>query len=86
MGTARIFSGVSPGTIPVSFGYGHKEYGSKSYSIGDDVVKGNPGIGKGVLMDLVAIRDHTLGRPVLLGDPVCGAISRNYTPAKVEKV
>ncbi|GBE55397.1 MAG TPA: tetrathionate reductase subunit TtrA [Euryarchaeota archaeon] len=84
--TAKLLEGVMPGTIAIAFGYGHTEWGSRDYTIGKKLVRGDRDIGRGININPVALRDNSLKGIHLLSDPVCGGISRNYIPAKIEKI
>ncbi len=84
--TAKLSVGVMPCTIPIAFGYGHKEWGSRDYAIGGRVIKGDPDIGTGVNINPLGMRDNSLKKMHLLSDPVCGGVSRNYIPARIEKI
>ncbi|WP_339061095.1 molybdopterin-dependent oxidoreductase [Tepidibacillus marianensis] len=83
VGEAKVRDGLMPGTIAIAFGYGHWEYGSKTYQTGTKNVAGNEKIGAGVALNPMAHREKNGN---LVNDPVSGAISRNDTRAKLMKI
>ena len=83
MGEAKIRNGLMPGTIGIAFGYGHWEYGSKSYSINGKQIKGNEKIGAGIALNPIIFREKNGN---LVQDPVSGVTSRNDTRAKLIKL
>ncbi|GBF11259.1 molybdopterin dinucleotide binding domain-containing protein [Tepidibacillus sp. HK-1] len=82
-GEAKIRDGLMPGSIAIAFGYGHWEYGSKTYEVGGKEVKGNKKIAAGIALNPIAHREKNGN---LVNDPVSGAISRNDTRAKIVKL
>lgn len=82
-GVALTRQGLMPGTLAVAFGYGHWEYGSKPYAIGNDTIQGDAKRGAGFALNPLVPRDP---HGWLVNDPVGGSIARNDTRAKVVKV
>ncbi|TCS82455.1 molybdopterin dinucleotide binding domain-containing protein [Tepidibacillus fermentans] len=83
VGQAKIRDGLMPGTIAIAFGYGHWEYGSRTYQVGGKKVSGNEKIAAGVALNPIAHREKNGN---MVNDPVSGAISRNDTRAKLMKL
>jgi len=79
-GEAKVRDGLMPGTIAIAFGYGHWEYGSKTFVVDGKEVKGNKSIGAGVALNPIVHREKNGN---IANDPVSGAISRNDTRAKL---
>jgi len=83
VGEAKVRDGLMPGTIAIAFGYGHWEYGSRTYNVEGKKVAGNEKIGAGVALNPIAHREKNGN---LVNDPVSGAASRNDTRAKLLKM
>ena len=82
-GEAKVRDGLMPGTIAIAFGYGHWEYGAKTYQNGGKNVVGNKKISAGVALNPIIHREKNGN---IVSDPVSGAASRNDTRAKLIKL
>lgn len=85
-GTVKVRRGVRQGTIGVEYGYGHWGARAKSYSIDGQKVPADPKAGKGVLLNLLALRDISLKSAHPLVDLVGGSTDRNTIKARVIKL
>jgi len=83
-GKVRVIEGIRPGTIAVSWSYGHWAYGSNDVVVNGDVVKGDKRRGTGVVPNPVMWLDPVVG-DVCLTDPIAGSASFYDTFVKVEK-
>jgi len=84
-GTLLVRDGVAPNTLGIAFGYGHWEYGARSYSVGDKVIPADPAVGTGVAVNGLGLMDTTV--PLYgFADPATGIPARNGGRFKVEKV
>jgi tetrathionate reductase subunit A len=86
-GTAKVRRGVGKGSIAIEYGYGHwGSAGNKGYQIGDKTVTGDTKGGKGVLLNLLALRDISLKAMHPLSDLVGGSSDRNTIKARIIKL
>lgn len=84
-GTALVREGIAKGTIGIAFGYGHWEYGSKSFAIdGKEKEQSDETRGQGVL--LVQITDPSIEGIFGFSEVSTGTPSRNGGAYKVEKL
>ena len=82
-GTALVREGIAKGTIGIAFGYGHWEYGAKSYTIdGKEHSDENRGQGS----HLVQLLDPTIEGLFGFSEVSTGTPSRNGGAYKVEKL
>ncbi len=81
-----VIDGVSPGTIAIEHGYGHKQLGASSYEIDETKIEGNAKIKRGINLNDFGIIDHTKTIQSPWEDWVCGSVVRQGIPAKIEKV
>lgn len=82
-GIAKIRDGLMPGSIAIAFGYGHWEYGSRTYQIDGKEIKGNEKIAAGIALNPIVFREKNGN---IVTDHVSGVTSRNDTRAKIMKV
>ncbi|MGF1868845.1 tetrathionate reductase subunit A [Photobacterium indicum] len=83
---AMIVEGVQQGTLGIEHGFGHKELGARSHTIGDKVQPINKYNADGVNINDIGLTDPTReGKGVLL-DWVVGAAARQALPAKIAKI
>jgi len=82
-GSALVREGIAKGTIGIAFGYGHWEYGSKSFAI-DGKEQSDETRGQGVL--LVQITDPSIEGIFGFSEVSTGTPSRNGGAYKVEKL
>ncbi|MBP1759465.1 MAG: putative anaerobic dehydrogenase, partial [Firmicutes bacterium] len=86
-GTAKVRRGVGKGSIAIEYGYGHwGAAGDKGYQVGDKKVAGDSKDGKGVLLNLLALRDVSLKEVHPLSDLVGGSNDRNTVKARIVKL
>lgn len=85
-GTAKVRPGIRQGTLGIEYGYGHWAGGAKSYHIDGKEVKGEPKSGKGVLLNLITLRDPSLKPVHPLTDIVGGSTDRNTTKSRIVKL
>ena len=85
VGKVRVIEGMRPGTIAVSWSYGHWAYGSNDVEVDGQVIKGDPRRGAGTVPNPAMWIDPVL-KNVCLTDPIGGSASFYDTWVKVEKV
>lgn len=86
-GTAKVRRGVGKGSIAIEYGYGHwGAAGDKGYQVGDKKFAGSSKDGKGVLLNLLALRDVSLKAVHPLSDLVGGSTDRNTIKARIVKL
>ncbi len=83
-GKVKLVEGMRPGTVAVSWSYGHWAYGSNNVEVDGQVVKGDPRRGTGIVPNPSMRVDPALG-DVCLTDPIGGSASFYDTRVKVEK-
>ncbi|AHF07732.1 molybdopterin dinucleotide binding domain-containing protein [Desulfitobacterium metallireducens] len=85
-GTAKVRRGVRQGSIAVEYGYGHWGAGAKSYTVDGKEIPVNPKDGKGILLNLLALRDTSMNNMHPLVDLVGGSADRNTIKARLVKL
>ncbi|MFQ5593209.1 MAG: molybdopterin-dependent oxidoreductase [Anaerolineae bacterium] len=84
-GLVRVVEGMRPGTVAVSWSYGHWAYGSNDVEVDSQVVKGDAARANGIVPNPAMRVDPALG-DVCLTDPIGGSASFYDTRVRVEKV
>ena len=84
-GIVQAIEGIRPGTITVSWSYGHWAYGCNDVEIDGQIVMGDPRRATGTVPNPSMRIDPVLG-DVCLTDPIGGSASFYDTRVKVEKV
>lgn len=83
-GYALVRPGIAKGTIGIAFGYGHWEYGTKSYNVDGKDIDGNESMGAGVhLMSLV---DPKIDKLFGISEASTGGPGRNGGAYRIEKL
>ena len=82
----KIRAGVAKGTLGISFGFGHWQYGAKKYKVDNNSVGGDEVRGGGIAFNTLSMMDPTMQTFYPLSDEVGGASARNTIKAKVVKV
>ncbi|HVJ48182.1 molybdopterin dinucleotide binding domain-containing protein [Desulfitobacterium sp.] len=85
-GTVKVRRGVRQGSIAVEYGYGHWGAGAKSYTVDGKVISADPKGGKGVLLNLLALRDISMKTAHPLVDLIGGSTDRNTIKARIIKL
>lgn len=85
VGKVKVIEGVRPGTVAVSWSYGHWAYGSNDVVVNDKTIKGDPRRGTGIVPNPAMWLDPVVG-DVCLTDPIGGSASFYDTFIKLEKV
>lgn len=85
-GKLLVRNGIAKGTVGVTFGYGHWEYGAKQHMVGDKKLGGNKAIGTGVNLTEISMMDPTVPFTFALSEMMTGAPSRNGGAYRIEKV
>lgn len=83
-GTAWVRDGIAKGTIGIAYGYGHWEYGAKSFDIEGTGEQSNADIGKGV--HLMALMDPSIDGIFGFSEASTGGPSRNGGAYRIEKL
>lgn len=73
-GKARVLQGIRPGTVAVSWHYGHWAYGSSDVVVNGQTITGDPRRGTGICTNAV-LRVDDATRNTALTDPVGGSVS-----------
>ena len=84
-GRVRVIEGIRPGTVAVSWSYGHWAYGANDVVVNGKVIKGDPRRGTGIVPNPAMWLDPVL-KDVCLTDPIGGSASFYDTYVRVEKV
>jgi len=84
VGRVKVVEGIRPGTVAVSWSYGHWAYGSNDVEVDGQLVKGDPRRGSGIVPNPAMWIDPVL-KNVCLTDPIGGSASFYDTRVKVEK-
>lgn len=84
-GKARVTEGIRPGTIAVSWHYGHWAYGARDVVVDGQVVRGDARRGKGLVPNPAMRVDPALG-DMCLNDPVGGSAGFYDTHVKLVPV
>lgn len=83
---AVVRDGVSPGTVAIEHGYGHRAFGAADITIDNKTVPGDPGLASGVLLNDLGMLDPTRSNAGVWVDPISGTAVRNGLPARIEKI
>lgn len=83
-GTALVREGIAKGTIGIAFGYGHWEYGAKSYTIEGTGEQSEEARGHGV--HLIQLTDPSIEGIFGFSEVSTGTPSRNGGAYKVQKL
>ncbi len=84
-GKVKVIEGIRPGTVAVSWHFGHWAYGARDVVINGQVIKGDPRRATGLCPNSVMLEDPVL-KNVSLTDPIGGSASFYDTRVKVVKV
>jgi anaerobic selenocysteine-containing dehydrogenase len=84
-GKVKVTEGMRPGTVAVSWSYGHWAYGSNDVEVDGQVVRGDARRASGIVPNPAMRVDPVLG-DVCLTDPIGGSASYYDTKIRVEKV
>lgn len=85
VGKLLVRQGIARGTVAVAFGYGHWEYGSRTYQIGDKKISGDSTIAAGVLLSGISLVDPTVDGIFGFSEMSTGGTSRNGGAFRIEK-
>jgi anaerobic selenocysteine-containing dehydrogenase len=85
VGKVKVIEGIRPGTIAVSWHFGHWAYGASDAVVDGKVIKGDKRRGTGLCPNVLMLTDPYL-RDVCLTDPIGGSSSFYDTPVKLVKV
>lgn len=85
VGIVKVIEGIRPGTVAVSWSYGHWAYGSNDVEINGQTVKGDPRRAHGIVPNPAMRIDPVLG-DVCLTDPIGGSASFYDTQVRLERV
>ncbi|WP_048601304.1 molybdopterin-dependent oxidoreductase [Rubeoparvulum massiliense] len=79
--------GVAKGTVAIAFGYGHWQYGVKSYEVGNETIPGDERRGKGVNLARISLLDPTVEAGIMgFSEMSTGIPSRNGGAFRIERV
>ncbi len=84
-GKVRAISGLRPGTVAVSWHYGHWAYGARDVKIDGETIKGDKSRGRGLVPNPAVVTDGYLN-DVCLTDPIAGDAVFNGTRVKLVKM
>ncbi len=84
-GKVKVIQGIRPGTVAVSWHFGHWAYGARDVVINGHVVKGDPRRATGLCPNAVMLEDPVL-KNVSLTDPIGGSASFYDTRVKIVKL
>ena len=84
-GRIKTIEGIRPGSVAVSWSYGHWAYGARDIEIDGQRIKGEPARGKGLVPNPAMAVDPYL-KDVALTDPIAGDSAFNGTRVKLVKV
>lgn len=84
-GRVKIMEGIRPGSVAVSWHYGHWAYGARDLQIDGERIEGEPARGKGLVPNPAMSVDPYL-KDVALTDPIAGDSAFNGTRVKLVKV
>ncbi|MFQ5613694.1 MAG: molybdopterin-dependent oxidoreductase [Anaerolineae bacterium] len=84
-GKVHVVQGIRPGTVAVSWSYGHWAYGSNDVEVDNQVIKGDLRRSSGIVPNPSMRVDPILG-DVCLTDPIGGSASFYDTRVRLEKV
>jgi hypothetical protein len=83
-GKVKLIQGIRPGTVAISWSYGHWAYGSNDVVIDGETVPGDPRRGTGIVPNPAMWLDPVVG-DVCLTDPIGGSASFYDTRVRLEK-
>jgi len=83
-GKARVIEGIRPGTVAVSWHFGHWAYGSSDVEVEGKVIKGDKRRSTGLCINAALLSDPHLG-DVCMTDPIGGSASFYDTRVRVVK-
>jgi len=84
-GRVRTVQGLRPGTVAISWHYGHWAYGARDVTIDGQLVPGEPARGKGLVPNAAMSVDRHL-KDVTLTDPIAGDSAFTGTRVRLVKV
>lgn len=84
-GRLKIVEGLRPGSVMVSWHYGHWAYGARDIAIDGTVIPGDPMRGRGLVPNPAMAVDPTLG-DVTLTDPISGQAAFTGSRVRLVKV
>ncbi|NIA03374.1 MAG: molybdopterin oxidoreductase, partial [Nitrospirae bacterium] len=84
-GKVKTIEGLRPGTVTVSWSFGHWAYGSNDVVIDGEVIEGDPTRATGLVPNPSMRVDPVMG-DVCLTDPIGGSASFYDTKVRVEKI
>lgn len=84
-GKVKGLEGLRPGTVSVSWHYGHWAYGARDLMVDGQVIPGDERRGKGLCPNVVMREDAAL-KNICLTDPIGGSASFYDTKVKVVKM
>jgi len=84
-GRIKTVQGLRPGSVAISWSYGHWAYGSRDVTIDDQVVPGEPARGKGLVPNPAMAVDGHL-KDVPLADPIAGDSVFSGTKVRLVKI
>ncbi|RMG32105.1 MAG: molybdopterin oxidoreductase, partial [Planctomycetota bacterium] len=84
-GLVQIMEGIRPGTVSVSWHFGHWAYGSDDVEIDGQIVHGDPSRARGINPNPLMREDTSVGN-VCLTDPIGGSASYYDTRVRIEKL
>jgi tetrathionate reductase subunit A len=84
--TALVRHGVRPGVVAVEHGWGHKELGARSHTVGGIRQPERPELAAGVNLNDLGLVDPTRKDHGVFTDPVSGTSVRQGLPAKLQRV
>jgi len=85
VGKVKVVEGIRPGTIAVSWGYGHWAYGSNDVEVDGKIIRGDRRRASGVVPNPAMLLDPVL-KNVCLTDPIGGSASFYDTPVRLVRV
>lgn len=83
-GIALVRPGIAKGTIGIAFGYGHWEYGAKTFQVEGEEDQGNDAIGAGV--HLTSLFDPRVDKLFGISEASTGGPGRNGGAYRIEKL
>ena len=84
-GKVKVIQGIRPGSVAVSWSYGHWAYGARDMTVDGQVVKGEPARAKGLVPNPAMSVDGYL-KDVCLTDPIAGDSAFGGSHIKLVKV
>ncbi|GAB4504413.1 MAG: molybdopterin-dependent oxidoreductase [Anaerolineales bacterium] len=84
-GTVKVIEGLRPGTVAVSWSYGHWAYGSNDVIVNGAVVKGDASRRRGTVVNPLMMVDPVVG-DVCLTDPIGGSASFYDSFVSIQKI